>query len=187
MSAAWDIVTLRPRDLPAYRALRERMLREHPTAFTSDAAEEGATPTRALRQRLSAGRGHDAGYTLGAWCGTQLVGAVTCERESRVKARHRADLMGMMVTPECQGQGLGTALLQACLARARATEGLELLTLSVTEGNAAALHLYTGVGFRRYGTLARAIRVDGRHYDKHLMVLELPAPPPVSAPSRAAL
>jgi len=110
---------------------------------------------------------------LGAWDGAALVGAVSCERETRAQARHVGHLVGMMVASAQHGRGIGEALLQACVSRARAAPGLALLTLSVTDGNAAAIHLYERAGFQRYGTLPRAIRVDGRDHAKHLMVLTL--------------
>ena len=65
----------------------------------------------------------------------------------------------MMVHPDACGRGIGRALLEACIARARGRGGTELLTLSVTSGNAAAIHLYESVGFVRYGRLERAVRI----------------------------
>jgi len=48
-----------------------------------------------------------------------------------------------------------------------------MLTLSVTATNTMASALYAKLGFRRYGTLPRALKVDGEYHDKDLMVLDL--------------
>ena len=62
-------------------------------------------PKRASRRRCYASRfglerpegGH---FTLGAWHGERLVGAITCDREQRSKVRHIGHLVGMMVDAE---------------------------------------------------------------------------------------
>jgi RimJ/RimL family protein N-acetyltransferase len=72
-----------------------------------------------------------------------------------------------------QGRGVGRALLDALIERASADTELHQLTLNVTAGNAAAERLYERSGFVRYGTHAHAIRVDGKFFDKHHMLLNL--------------
>ena len=101
-----------------------------------------------------------------------MIGAVTCERDARVKVSHVGKIVGMMVEPPARGRGVGRALLEACIARAR-ERGLLMLTLSVTSDNAAAVDLYARTGFVRYGRLERAIRVGAHFHHKDLMVLEL--------------
>jgi ribosomal protein S18 acetylase RimI-like enzyme len=160
-------------DLPQYKALRDTMLALHPEAFTSDAASERARPASSYAPRVGADRPEGGQFTLGAWLAGELVGAVSCEREPRVKVRHVAHLTGLMVRPQDRGQGIGRMLLVTCIERARAVRGLEMLTLSVTATNTMASALYAKLGFRRYGTLPRALKVDGEYHDKDLMVLDL--------------
>jgi ribosomal protein S18 acetylase RimI-like enzyme len=160
-------------DLAQYKALRDMMLALHPEAFTSDAASEQARPPSSYAPRVGADQPEGGQFTLGAWRGDELVGAVSCEREPRVKVRHVAHLSGLMVRPQDRGQGIARMLLVACIERAQAVRGLELLTLSVTASNRTALALYARTGFRRYGTLPRALKVDGTYHDKNLMVLDL--------------
>jgi ribosomal protein S18 acetylase RimI-like enzyme len=165
---------LAPPDLPAYKALRDGLLAAHPEAFTSDAeTERGRAPETYLAR--VAGAGAHWPFTLAAWRGAQLAGAITCERQPRVKTRHIAHVVGMMVHPDARGAGVGTALLGACVARCRAHGDVEMLTLSVTSGNLAAQRLYERVGFVRYGRLERAIRVGASYHAKDLMVLTLQA------------
>jgi RimJ/RimL family protein N-acetyltransferase len=158
-------------DLPAYKALRDDMLATSPTAFTSDTAPERAPESYLARLGLQAPRGGE--FTLGAWQYGRLIGAVSCERDARAKVNHIGHLVGMMVRAEAQGAGLGKALLSACINEARAADGLVMLTLTVTAGNAPAVQLYERAGFVLYGSLPRAIRVNGEYHAKDHMVLDL--------------
>jgi ribosomal protein S18 acetylase RimI-like enzyme len=159
-------------DLPAYKALRDGLLAAHPEAFSSDAETERERAPETYLARV-AGPGMAWPFTLCAWRGSALAGAITCEREVRVKTRHIGHIVGMMVHPESRGLGVGGALLDACIARCRTSREVELLTLSVTTGNEAATRLYERAGFVRYGRLERAVRVGGRYHAKDLMVLDL--------------
>jgi ribosomal protein S18 acetylase RimI-like enzyme len=170
---------LEPEDLPAYKLLRDAMLAGHPEAFTSDADTERAKPAHHYLARLGHDRGGAPPFTLGAFdAAGQLVGAVTCERDARVKVRHIGHVTGMMVRDAAQRRGIGRALLDACIARARAAGELERLTLNVTSGNTHALRLYERAGFRRYGRLEHAMKLDGRYHDKDHLALDLSARPP---------
>ena len=158
-------------DLGAYKALRDHVLTHFEEAFTSDAAAEAQRSAQSYRERL--GSDAQGGFTLGAWRGERLVGAITCERDPRSKVRHVGHIVGMMVMRDEQGQGVGRALLDGLIALASADAELHQLTLSVTASNRAAVTLYERASFTRYGSLPRAIRVAGRFFDKDLMVLSL--------------
>ena len=173
MSEALAIRSLQAPDLADYKVLRERVLGDAPEAFTSDAAEESLKIAQGYLARLGLDQPEGSQFTLGAWRAGQLVGALTCQGETRVKGRHIGHIAGMMVCAQARGQGVGRGLLAACLARARRTAGLELLTLSVTSNNRAAIHLYQQAGFKCYGTLVRAIKIGADYHDKDLMVLNL--------------
>jgi RimJ/RimL family protein N-acetyltransferase len=166
-----SVRALEEADLAAYKALRDHALAHHEEAFTSDAAAEAQRNAQSYRARL--GGDSDGGFTLGAWRGDRLVGAITCERDPRSKVRHVGHIVGTMVATDEQHKGVGRALLDALIERAGADAELQQLTLSVTASNHAAVRLYAGAGFTRYGTLPRAIRVSGRFLDKDLMLLNL--------------
>ena len=161
-------------DLLAYKALRDAMLTGHPEAFTSDAATESQRDLSSYRNRLTGGSNGGTLFTLVALDDARLVGALTCEREPRVKVQHIAHLIGMMVADTHRGRGIGRLLLIATLDRLKATPGLAQVTLSVTSTNRAAIGLYESQGFVRYGCLPDAIRLsDGRRLSKDLMRLVL--------------
>ena len=160
-------------DAVAYKALRDEMLARFPDAFTSDAQADLAKPAASYLSRFSNRDGDPARFTLGAWLGERLAGAISCERDERLKVRHIGHIIGMMVRPEAQGQGIGRALLRECIAQARAVREIEMLTLSVTSSNVSAIGMYEGCGFIRYARLPRAIKVGDTYFDKDQMVLNL--------------
>lgn len=170
-----QIRRLTPADAPAYRVLRLRALREHAQAFTSSFEQEQGKPLASYEQRLAAG---SACKFWGAFVRQQpqgepvLAGVVGLEREQRLKSRHKALVIGMYVASEHARQGLARALLDALLAEARA-DGLALLVLTVTSGNAGAEQLYLKAGFASFGVEPGAIRVDNQFFDKNHMFLQL--------------
>ena len=171
-------VSIRPMvatDLDAYKQLRDEMLGAHPEAFTSDAATELARTAHSYLPRLGLDQRQGGQFVLGAWTndGGTLVGALGSERDLRVKVRHTAHLVGMMVRPELRHLGIGARLLHTCIALLRATGGIEMLTLTVTHGNTPAIRLYERAGFIRCGSLPRAIRVGDQYHAKEQMFLNL--------------
>ena len=71
-----------------------------------------------------------------------IVGVILCSR-IRDDAGH---VTQVCVLPEYRSHGIGDALMQRA-AQALRKRGLRLLTLTVTEANAAAVHLYERLGF----------------------------------------
>jgi GNAT superfamily N-acetyltransferase len=163
-----EIRRLTSADAPAYRALRLRGLWEYPQAFTSSHAEDEELPLEATLKRLAS----EHRKFWGAFQDGELVGMVGLDRETRPKNRHKATVVGMYVAHEQMGRGIGRALLQALVDDARAW-GLELLVLTVTHAESGARRLYERCGFRSFGIEPRAIKVDGHHYAKNHMYMEL--------------
>jgi RimJ/RimL family protein N-acetyltransferase len=167
---------LEPPDAGAYRAFRLRGLRDHPEAFTSSFEEESQRPASELSARLViTSPTHLWGaFTAPAAAGTpgELIGVFGFSREVRLKNRHKATLIGMMVAPEFAGLGVGRALVDAVMQDAR-DSGVSLLVLTVTEGNARARALYAQAGFRSIGIEPDAIRVDGASHGKEHMVFQI--------------
>ena len=163
-----EIRRLTLHDAAAYRALRLRSFRDHPEAFTTSYEELERQSLADTQMRMSASNIQ----LWGAFIDGKLCGYVGLDRETRTKSRHKATLVGMYVKPEAAGHGAGRALADALLAQARA-DGLELIVLTVTEGNAKAQGLYERCGFRSFGVEPHAIKVDGRTYGKNHMYLLL--------------
>jgi ribosomal protein S18 acetylase RimI-like enzyme len=156
-------------DAAAYRELRLRLLRSAPEAYGTTYEEAAARPLEHTAARLRAQRDPEIGLTLGAF-DTTLVGMVTLLREEGAKSRHRGTIVGMGVAEEARGRGIGRALMDEALARARRMEGLEQLSLTVVIPNDAARRLYASCGFVAYGMDVRALKLGDRYWDEVLMI-----------------
>jgi len=167
-----EIRRLGAADLRAYKALRDEMLEAHPEAFTSDAFTERHRRADDYLPRLGLDQPDVGHVLLGAWDSGGLTGAIGLERDRRLKVRHIGHLVGMMVRERSRKLGIGGALLDALLAEGRAA-ALELLTLTVTEGNDSAIRLYERAGFVRFGLLQKAIKVGERYHAKVYMAKTL--------------
>jgi len=82
-------------------------------------------------------------------------------------AADQAEILTLAVRPEARGKGLGRALLQAAINKARGL-GVVTMFLEVGTDNPRALALYAGLGFAKVG--ARKGYYDGRD----ALVLRLP-------------
>ncbi|MDF2793891.1 MAG: family acetyltransferase [Pseudomonas orientalis] len=149
-------------DAQAYRALMLEAYEAYPQAFTSSVAERAAMPLSWWEKRLD----NPLDRLLGAFEGDQLAGIVGLAFEPREKARHKVTLFGMYVTQAYQHRGLGRQLVEAALAQARRHPRLQLIQLTVTAGNDAALALYQRCGFIQYGLEPLAVRVGDEYFDK---------------------
>lgn len=152
------MVRLTPRDAPAYRALMLQAYAQHPEAFTSSVGERTALPLTWWEQRLSDAP-DVADVVFGVRDGDQLVAAAGLSFDAHEKARHKATLFGMYVTPQARQHGLGAVLVQQVLACARSRAGVQLVQLTVTEGNHTAQALYERHGFVTFGLEPMAVAV----------------------------
>ena len=95
--------------------------------------------------------------------GDQVVGWCDIFPEDNPRQCHRGSL-GMGLLPGYRGQGIGTKLLTATLAKAKAF-GLEKAELKVYTSNDAAVALYRKCGFDQEGLIKSYRKVDGRYFD----------------------
>ena len=155
-------------DAAAYQRLRLFALQESPIAFGSTYAAEVSRPLEMVAARLE----DDRNDVVGAFDDRQLVGVVTLRREPPGKTDHKAYLFGLYVLPEHRLHGVGRALLETTISRAR-ERGLRQIQLSVTAANRPAVHLYESCGFKQYGLEHDAFRDGDKFYDVAHMALPL--------------
>jgi acetyltransferase len=135
--------------------------------FTPDSADvEIAAAAREVVEEVRAGRQE----LLTA--GDPLAGVVFLRPGDGPRIAHRADVLRLMVHPDRQGEGLGRALLDAAVARAREL-GLEQLLLSARGGTGLPA-FYARRGWTEVGVFPAALDLglDERR-DEHWFQLRL--------------
>jgi ribosomal protein S18 acetylase RimI-like enzyme len=99
---------------------------------------------------------------------SRIVGLIAFVQEQGAKVRHKADIYQVYVRPEARGTGCGLALVNRVVEHARPL--VAQIHLYVSVENKEAIRLYERAGFHIYGTEPRAMSVDGRYIDEHMMV-----------------
>jgi RimJ/RimL family protein N-acetyltransferase len=150
-------------DTDAFWQLRLRALLEEPESFGM--AHEEASMIGTLESTGDS-------FVLGAFT-PALTGVVGLFRRQGLKSRHKGVVWGMYVAPEARGQGLGTALMHALIARAAELPDLEQLILGVVTTNQAARRLYASLGFISYGLEREALKIGNRYLDEDFLSLDL--------------
>lgn len=153
------IARLNASDAPRYRELMLEAYVLAADAFTSTAEERASEPLAWWERRIA--RADGLSESFGAFEDEQLIGTVALEYSAKPKTRHAALVIGMYVRPSWRRSGAARALMQAAIAAARARPQIDVLRLTVTEGNEAAIRLYQSVGFVAWGTEPQAIRTPG--------------------------
>jgi putative acetyltransferase len=110
----------------------------------------------------------------------EVVGNAGLHPVGPMLRRRHAAVIGIAVAREAQGQGVGTALMQAMCDYADRWMGVLRIELTVYVDNAAAIALYRKFGFVTEGRhRGYAIR-DGRYVDAFAMARIHPDPPSIA-------
>jgi len=149
------VAALTDADASAYRDLMLEAYEQAADAFTTTAQERSAEPMSWWVKRI--GSPSALSCCFGAWEGAELVGTVALQFAAKPKTRHGVLVIGMYVKPRLRGKGIGRLLMRAAIEAAAARPEVQVLTLTLTEGNEAALHLYKSMGFTAWGVEPLAI------------------------------
>jgi putative acetyltransferase len=98
----------------------------------------------------------------------RVVGNLGLTPEAPDRRRHVASI-GMAVHDDFQGQGVGTALMEAMIELAERWMGITRIELTVFSDNAPAIGLYKKFGFEIEGTAPRYALRDGKYVDAYYM------------------
>jgi len=150
-----NIITLTAPDAPRYRALMLEAYTLAADAYTSTAQDRGREPDSWWVNRVADASGLTVAF--GAEIDGALVGTVALEYSSKPKTKHSVLVIGMYVQSAARRQGIGRALLQVAMDHAATRPGVEVVELTVTEGNGSAIAMYAAAGFRTWGTQPWAI------------------------------
>ena len=152
-------------DWSAWKAIRLEALQTQPEAFGSSYEEALLLQDDEFKQGLT------DNDIFGAFVDEQLVGCAGFCGAKLLKMQHRGTLISLYVKQPNRGQQIGDKLVKTIIEHAR-PKVLQLHCMVTTE-NQAAINLYRKHGFMLYGTEPRALKINGRFYDEHLMVLKL--------------
>ena len=169
-----SIRRLGPSDALAYRELRLEALRLHPYAYGSTLKVESTEPLDFFEQRLK-----NSEVLLGS-IGNAPMGIARLTVPSFLTERHKGMLTGMYVRAAAEGKGLGSALVEAIVERARGR--VILIELSVVTTNERARRLYERHGFDIYGVDPCALKHGDRYFDEYQMTRFLERPSGWTAP-----
>ena len=97
-----------------------------------------------------------------------VLGLVMLTVESNPRRRHAGGL-GIMVRTDCQGRGVGSALMKAALELADNWLMLRRVELEVYADNEGAIRLYQRLGFETEGRKRAAAVKDGAYVDLLVM------------------
>jgi GNAT superfamily N-acetyltransferase len=132
------------------RDIRLQALADSPMAFGSTLAREEAYPEAVWYERAENGAAGDKSVTFVAEDGHRLVAMATGLAPDRDQHAASPMMVGVFVDGTVRRQGIGCQLIDKVVDWARA-RGWAYLLVWITSGNAPALALYRGHGFRATG------------------------------------
>ncbi len=109
----------------------------------------------------------------------KVVGGSGLHPAGAALRRRHVMTIGISVVPEAQGQGVGTALMQAMCDYADRWMGALRIELTVYVDNAAAIALYRKFGFETEGRHRGYAMRDGTFVDAFAMARVHPNPPAI--------
>ncbi|MEM7656355.1 MAG: GNAT family N-acetyltransferase [Bacteroidota bacterium] len=141
--------------------------------FSFGAAPDIHIDRKQTRKDLAAK--HAANFILGYFPPgeSKAGGMVGFLRQSGLKRQHLGWIWGMYVSPQQRSKGVGRALMNECLLRAKPLQGIERILLSVTDHSPAALALYLSLGFEEYAREPDALRWQGTSMTEIFLAMEL--------------
>ena len=165
----YQLIDLINTDKAPYQAFLITGLRDHADAFRLSVSDEaGASfPTKSTADSFTIAAIDTA---TGRWLG---VVSFARDGDTREKLRHKGLLFRMYVSADSAGKGIGRALIQAVIDRARVLPNTEQINLTVVASNERAIRLYASFGFVPFSREERAIKYNGQYFDELTMALRL--------------
>ena len=150
-------------DAVDYRQLRLKALKDSPEAFGSLYAEELAESELYFEKCLI--NNDKENIVFGAYFNDGLIAIVCLKKETKLKSKHRAEILQMYVDVDHRNQKIGRQILDAILSYGfNHFSDLECVRLAVVRSNKDAIHLYEKTGFKKYATDTNYFKT-GKGYD----------------------
>lgn len=163
--AGVEISDLTDEDFDGYRTVLGEVAREKKYLCFVDA------PTKEASEKFLSHLRQTNGIILVARTEGQVVGWCDIHRGSAPRFDHTGSL-GMGVSKDFRGKGIGEALMRKALQLAREKK-MEIVTLSVFSSNRAAIKMYEKIGFEIDGVRKDFSKLEGRYEDITLMSIRI--------------
>lgn len=157
------IVAITEQHIEGFRAAVDSVARERRYLALLEAPLEADT-RKYVQDNIAGGVPHFVAVADG-----KVVGWCDVAVRPRSTQRH-SGVLGMGVTRDHRGKGIGRALMQATLSAAKAS-GMRRIELTVRVDNQPAKRLYESFGFVTEGLCVRHMCIDGQFIDSWLMAL----------------
>ena len=106
----------------------------------------------------------------------KINGEIACvcsiNSPARQRIAHQSEV-AVSVKKKFWNIGVGTCLMNAVVAFAKASEKIEIIHLGVKADNVSAISLYKKIGFQEIGRYKNFFKINGEYFDEVLMNLYL--------------
>lgn len=160
-------------DFDEFVRLRSEALKTAPESYGSDYEHYHSLSPFDKEHSFSRLLNYPFNFALGAFTNdNSLVGlAGFSSRHYNKKQRHKGYLWGIYVSEQYRGKGIATQLVTTMFDIAREETFCEHIRLTVASDNEQAISLYTNLGFIKYGTEVRALKLDEETYIDEILLM----------------
>ncbi len=155
----FKIRRLKSSDAKKFHQLRLAGLLTDPESFASDLNSEKKKKIADVKSSLK------ENFLIGAFDGANLVGSTAVYGFRFVSMSHKGKIGFTYVLPEFRRFGLGRKLMEFALVQARKMR-FDQVQLDVVVGNNPAIRLYKSLGFVKWGTEKKAIKIGKKYLDE---------------------
>jgi len=148
--------------------------REHAKSI-SEHLFEGVPEKIVLSQREELLRpGSEEAFSVCALHDEEVVGVCTGVRMRWAGARHRIEMVQVVVRESFRGQGVARRMMQSIAAHFL-TLGIEIIQISTEASNVEAMRAYERIGFKRFANLHHGLKYDNEYSDEVMMAAPIAA------------
>lgn len=159
------IVKIEPSEWQLYKALRLEALKAEPQAYCSTYEEESQAPDSFWQARLEEAKTGDTGWLLFAKKANKLIGTMGAYRK---KDDDFVNIVGVYVTSNERGKGVGKKLMEALLTEIKKNSNIKKACLCVSIEQKPAINLYQNLGFKIVGR-ENKLMGDQKYYEEYIM------------------
>ncbi len=164
-----QIISLDPSRWRESKELRLEALKSDPLAFGSSYEENLEFDDQLWIERTTAAYEKKNSITIYAEAEGKLIGVMGAFWTNRIKTGHIATIVGVYVSSDYRGQGVGKRLLQSLSDEITAVPQIEKINLTVNTTQTAAQKLYETFGFQPIGIARKELKYEGQYYDELYM------------------